>query len=176
MPSLPDLLIAVLGWSTIPLVILRFQVRDFTRGLWIGAAAGWASALYMTLLGIPAGAIIALTVAVTISLQAGFGNRLPASFRYAIAMTAIAIAVWLKEPGLIAFLPVIAFAMTRLAEARQHDLALRLTMLFASALWVIYGADANAWPVVVGNMISICSNVWGIWRFYLRASTCRTST
>ncbi len=176
MPSLPDLLIAVLGWSTIPLVILRFQVRDFTRGLWIGAASGWASALYMTLLGIPAGAIIALTVAVTISLQAGLGNRLPASSRYAIAVAAIAIAVWLKEPGLIAFLPVMAFAMTRLAEARQHDLALRCTMLFASALWVIYGADANAWPIVVGNMISIGSNVWGIWRFYLRAPTCRTST
>lgn len=169
MPTGPDLVVAALGWAAIPLVVLRFQVQGFTCGLWIGAAAGGLSALYLALIGAASGALVAVTVALSMSLQAALGRRLHAALRYAIALTAIAVAVGLKEPGGGAWLPVAAFAMTRLAEANRHDLGLRCVMCLASALWVVYGADAGAWPVVAGNMISIGSNGWGIRRFHLRA-------
>lgn len=161
-----SLLAEVLAWSVLPLAFARFQVRGFVAGLWIGSAAAWLTTAHFALLGGSAGAITALAVAITITFQALFGARFGPVFRYGLAVVAIAVACALKEPGAIAFLPIMAFAATRLAEASRHDLGLRLVMLVASLMWIFYAAAFGSLAIALGNGIGLGSGLLGLWRFY----------
>lgn len=86
----------------------------------------------------------------------------------ALAIPFIVFGFVMKEPGIVAWLPLAAFAMARTVETLQHDLSYRAVLLVCSSLWIIYGAILGLPQIVLLEIMGVISNAFGIWRFYGR--------
>mgnify|MGYP006271624381 FL=1 len=167
MPPDPVILVAeICGWLFIPLCVLRFQVRDFDRGLILAALAALATSIHLAPLGATSGAIIALAVALSAAGQALVGARLPLSLRLAISGAAIAAALAFREAGQAGLLPLAAFVAMRLAEAVRHDLFLRAIGVGACALWLVYGLASGSPQIAIANAIATTSCLVGLLRYH----------
>lgn len=163
-----DNIVFLLAWAIIPLGILRFQIKS-TRGyLAMHALVSALAGLTYFFQGSYSGAFVSLGTLCAVGIQAAIGHKLPLWQRIGVALPAIAMAIYFREAGWVALLPLVAFTGARLAEAIRHDLGLRVTMLGATSLWMSYAALSELPQLVIMEALGLVSNMIGIWRFHLR--------
>lgn len=154
------------GWLACPLLVWRFQVKDFNKGLMVGAAQGYSAMIHFAIIDATSGSIIVGVSATMMLIQALTGQMLSAPVRYGLACMAILIAFVMKEPGWAALFPLLSFSTTRLAEDSRNDLVLRFVMLAGAILWICYSIASGSIPGVVMNTLGGASCVIGLYRFY----------
>lgn len=88
--------------------------------------------------------------------------------RWAIAITAIGIAIWLQPPiHAIEWVPVIAYAWGR-AASTLRNVRMRIWLLPATALWLVFAAVTGVWPIVLLESMTFMVNLNTIDRLTVR--------
>lgn len=162
-----DVLVMYLSWALVPVGILRYQVQGHRAFLGINAIVGALVAITYFYEGGFAGAAMSMASTSALVLQFAVGHRISLGHRLAIAIPFIVFGMTFKEAGFSGWLPFTAFAIARLAEALQKDLALRIILMGCTSLWIIYGFALELPQIVIFETMGLISNAISIWRFHL---------
>lgn len=169
------ILAAIFGWAALPVSILRYQAATFRGVLLMSALASFLFGVHYGLIGATSGAALALSGGLTSLIQAWIGRSLSISVRLAIAVPSVALAIAVREPGLLPLVVLAAFAVSRLAEVFESETKMRATLIFAAALWVLYAAGSGSLPVALSEIIGLGSACWGFHRFVRRRTAPATA-
>ena len=81
---------------------------------------------------------------------------------FMIVLGAITWVSWLS------LLPVCAKVISTVSYGMKNEKLLRFITLPSCILWVIYNISVGGWEAAIGDSLSICSILIGIWKFDIR--------
>ena len=80
-------------------------------------------------------------------------------------MSGLGIITWASW---LSLLPVCAKVISTVSYGMKREKLLRFITLPSCVLWVIYNISVGGWEAAIGDSLSICSILIGIWKFDIR--------
>lgn len=100
-------------------------------------------------------------------------STLPVIFVFCGIMLVLGIYSW---AGWLSLLPICAKLITTVSYGMKNERLLRLITLPSCILWVIYNIAVGGWEAVIGDTLSLCSILIGIWKFDIQGRKNTTAT
>jgi len=95
-------------------------------------------------------------------------STLPVIILFSAFMIVLGAVTW---AGWLSLLPVCAKVISTVSYGMKNEKLLRFITLPSCILWVIYNISVGGWEAVVGDTLSLCSILIGIWKFDIHPKT-----
>mgnify|MGYP000510073471 CR=1 FL=1 len=137
--------------------------RDPKRILKISLASSLLSILVLLASGAMSGVVIAVAVSSATFLQIVLGDRVTTKIRILVATPFIVISFFLKEPGIIAYLPVSVFVLVRVLEAVVKELPLKVGYIYGALAWAVYYYVSGLEWMILNSAYAVLTGVLSIY-------------
>jgi hypothetical protein len=155
----------VVGIFGLAVLLLIFQFNDRRIILRLQALSGLIWALQYILLGAYTGAVMNFLMSVRNYLFEKYGHK---TYVFWVSLAAIVGSGLMTWADWSSVLPTVASVIATVAVWQKRPRRIRFMMLVVPPLWFAYNVIHGSYPGMIGDTITFCSLLIGIYRFDIR--------